>query len=746
MSIISISTVVLIFLMVLGALLGFLRGWAKSLARLGIVAGCFLFSFFLAPVFASLLMDNFVSGFVLTVFSQKIDFEQIASSIINNEETSNVLISSSETTAKLANALMHIVVNVVMFLLVFIVISLLAYIIYGIVVFVLSKTRKSEKPEKDGKYWGLKGVGGVIGLVGGVIVAFVFMVPVFGAMNICNKFIQEESASANAVAVAYDPVSTTCGKLYYTEDKNIGGVETYVSKYEEFKNKYDKSFIGGLFNFTGLSKLGAKTFDKLTIVDSDGMELDLSNEIVSMINVYNAYKNTFKKQSFNLADAESVDGLETLYNMATNSEIVKGYLTELVPNICEKWLAGEKYLGITFPISGDFEPLAKDLLKVLNTKSFSSMDENLKAIIGAIKVANQNGFILSIQEKKPLLEYFKNSDSFVEDEINELAKADDIQKVFPDIINDFMTIAHKELVKQEFDYSVYTLTQEELDRVNWQAEASTIQELTTTIVGVYEKTKDSTNSDVLIDCLKDVGATIDSARTSVLISRQTKKLLISYIESKNFELDALVDSINEHWDDENYKFEDMFDAIGKTAKLAQSISNNTGSLNMEELGSTLESVLFKEDGTVNSAVKEELKSLVASDTVQKLVGTSEEATVLTDMLDTLLDSTTKEDVQKNITAGEAVVKIINNNKNDGGIKLDGETEAEKQASAKEIIENIAGSDDVMGLLEDASNQSGSALKNMASGKTGNDYQVFVDSIDSANISESQKQILKNLFS
>lgn len=746
MSIISISTVVLVFLMVLGALLGFLRGWAKSLARLGIVAGCFLFSFFLAPVFSSLLMDNFVSGFVLTIFSQKIDFEQIASSIINNEETTNTLISSSETTAKLANALMHIAVNVVMFLLVFIVISLLAYIIYSIVVFVLSKTRKSEKPERNGKYWGLKSVGGVIGLVGGVIVAFVFMVPVFGVMNVCNKFIQEESASANALAVAYDPVSTTCGKLYYTEDKNIGGVETYVSKYEEFKNKYDKSFIGGLFNFTGLSKLGAKTFDKLTVVDSDGMELDLSNEIVSMINVYNAYKNTFKKQSFNLADAESVEGLETLYKTATNSEIVKGYLTELVPNICEKWLAGEKYLGIAFPISGDFEPLAKDLLKVLNTKSFSSMDENLKAIIGAIKVANQNGFILSIQEKKPLLEYFKDSDSFVEDEINELAKADDIQKVFPDIINDFMTIAHKELVKQEFDYSVYTLTQEELDRVNWQTEASTIQELTTTIVGVYEKTKDSTSSDVLIDCLKDVGATIDSARTSVLISRQTKKLLISYIESKNFELDALVDSINEHWDDENYKFEDMFDAIGKTAKLAQSISNNTGSLNMEELGSTLESVLFKEDGTVNSAVKEELKSLVASDTVQKLVGTSEEATVLTDMLDTLLDSTTKEDVQKNITAGEAVVKIINNNKNDGGIKLDGETEAEKQASAKEIIENIAGSDDVMGLLEDASNQSGSALKNMASGKTGNDYQVFVESIDSANISESQKQILKNLFS
>ena len=169
MSLISICSVAVIVVMLLCFGLGFLRGWKKSLIRFSIVLGCFLLSLFVGPAIASLLMKKFVNGFVLSVFSVRIDFEDAAGKIIDDKQFVEEVFSANSTTSDLTNAIMNVLLNMIVFIVMFIALFLLSLLIYGIVS--LATGRKTEKTQEEnrGKYWGLKSLGGFIGLVGGIV-------------------------------------------------------------------------------------------------------------------------------------------------------------------------------------------------------------------------------------------------------------------------------------------------------------------------------------------------------------------------------------------------------------------------------------------------------------------------------------------------------------------------------------------------------------------------------------------------
>ena len=67
-------------------------------------------------------------------------------------------------------------------------------------------------------------------------------VPVFGIMNVCDKFLKEDTKSE---ASAYNETCVIAGK-FYTDNDNIGQVESYLEKYDNFSKKYKKSFAGSV--------------------------------------------------------------------------------------------------------------------------------------------------------------------------------------------------------------------------------------------------------------------------------------------------------------------------------------------------------------------------------------------------------------------------------------------------------------------------------------------------------------------
>lgn len=749
---ISILTSVVLALLFVGFVLGFVRGWKKSLIRTSLVLASLLIAIFVAPVLASSITEKFVQGATFVGFGLNVDFEKVVADLVGDSVFANDLFSATGTTTSLATALLNVVLNVVTFLILFFSIFILSLIVYWIVVLVLHIKRKKdgEAPIKTMSYWWLKVLGGGIGLVSSLLLCFVLLTPVFGVMNVCDKFLKTTESSSSASAVNVN--SYVCGGLYYTEDETIGDVEGYIQKYAEIKKSYDKSFIGGFFNVTGVSSLGESTFNHLTNVSANGLELNVTNELVALIKTYNIYKENFVQGKFDLANNDSLDGVLQIYELADDSKIVKSYIEEFVPKFCERWLAGEKFLGISNPVKGEFEPLVREVLQVFNTTNSTRIKTNINAVVGAIKVANNNDVILNVREGKDLIEILSNNQTFVKEEVLQLTSTTELKYATPKILQTFIEIAYDKIVGGEVDFDDIQLTNQQIDAINWNVESALMQSLSNNVLEVYDAVNGSTDSSAMADQLTNVGEAIDDARASIVLSKHFQVFIEGFISSDKIKLNENVkasilkpialknadgtENADCKWNDEDYSFAVTFGAIGEAAKVAQSIVQGSGSVNLDSLSGLIK------DAIGNENVKDTINNILENDAVKDMLGTDNSVQVVTDLLDGFVNNTaTNEDVDKAIVAGQEIVNLVNNSKNGGELKLSGETETEKIASANKIVENIASSEVVMDLI-DAQNSSLAGV----SSDLGGDSDILKSAIDTnTNLTTEQKTILNKLF-
>lgn len=747
MKLVTIITSVCLSLIFIGFLIGFLRSWKKSLIRFGILLGSLLMAIFLSPVISSKLMSVFVKGNTFEGFGMTLNFEDMVAGMVGDEAFVADLMSANSTTSDLAASLLHVVMNIIGFLGIFFIIWFVSLLIYWIVVLILRLRRKKDEEagevvvEKNAPYWWFKVLGGGIGIFSMIIICFVVMTPVFGVMNVCDKFLE---TSTTASASMPNTSSLICGELYYDEDENIGGVEGYIKKYAAIRKDYNKSFIGKTFNFFGISKLGTATFNRLTNVATGNLKLNVTNELVSVIKTYNIYKEVFVANKFDITNNDSIDGVLKIYDVANESEIVQGYLEELVPKLCTRWTNDEKFLGIEMPIKGQMAPLAKSIFKVFTTTNATRIESNVRALAGVIKVANNNGLIKAVQEGTDLVSFLSNNTTFVKDAVLQLSSTNELRHAMPAIMCDFTEIVYDTVVGGEATFEEAQLTNEQIDQIVWETEANLLQGISNSVLDVYNATKDNSNSSAMADQLVNVGRIIDNSKNSMLLSKPFKVFIDGFINSSNFNLDASVkttiaDAIDEHWNDTNYSFEKMFGTIQETIKVTQSIVNGNGSIDLGDLSGVLGDIIENED------VKDTIKDALTSDIVTQIAGNSQTTEVLTDMLGSFIDGTSKDTIEKDIAAGQEIINIVDAamNSENKELVLEGSTPAEKQAKADEILETIADSTVVMDMIESADNQ---AVKDIAQSITGSDAQILVDSISTnENLTPEQKAILNGLF-
>ena len=604
MSIISILTTVIMGILGIGLLLAFFRGWKKSLIRLGLVALALIVSIVFTPMISSSFIEKFTDGTTISIFSLTINFEEVLASAGEGIDLSELL-GAGSTTNELAYALMNIVINLVLFILLFIVISLVSLIIYWIVCLIVKiKTRYDEKPEiqRNGKYWGLKALSMFIGLVGSFVICFVIMTPVFGVMDVCNTLIEESAQSSEDTANAATPNSFICGNLYYTEDENIGKIEEYIEKYAVIKNQYDSSFIGKFMNFTGLSKVGGATFDRLTTVKQGGLNVKLTDEFVNIAQAYNSYKVIFVKGTFDETDNNDIDALVKLYDQAIESEIIKNYVVELVPTISKKWSNGEKFLGIECPISGDWGEVLKDTLAVFKIDNITRISNNLKAVANAVKVANNNGVIKAVKENQKIQDIILENDKFVKEEVLVLTSTNELKENISIILNDVFEVLYKQMIGVEKDFSDNVLTVQDIATLNqtngWVQESENIQTTVSSISDIYTFIKNGSESEDLLDQLEKLGKAIDSARNSKLISKPFKTFIYDLIDNKiNFKdeiKEELLNNINNKCDDAAFSYQSMFKAVQEAAKLAKDITEGLEDVSLDNLADTLGTIIENE--------------------------------------------------------------------------------------------------------------------------------------------------------
>ena len=745
----------IIGLLVIGFLIGVWRGWKKSLARFIALLVILLIALFLTPVISSAIINACTDGTTISIFGFTYDFQELVSSIAGSSEGLGDIVAADGTTTELAFALMNVAVNVVLFVAMFLVLSLLALFVHFIVFLVLRS-----KAKKNGTLTAKKAanrlIGGGIGFFSMIIICFTFLIPVFGVMNICNTFITDEKGgeSANASVLTSSSIQNYLGaNLYYTEDENIGTVETYVETYAKIKENYDKSPMGAVFNALGISKLGSISFNYLTSVKSGDLEVNVTNEIVSVIKVYNEYKETFVANKFDITNNNSVDGIISIYDVATTSKIVQSYIIELLPKLCENWSNGEAFLGIEPPVSGEMTQMLNHVLEIFKTDDINRISNNLKAVMGVVKVANNNNLISTIQAGDvDVMEFLAGNETFVKDAVLQLSTTPELRSNLPIIINDALAIGYKSVVGEDASFSGGNLTSEEIAAINWNSEADVFQKLVNTLLSVFENLQDdgstSESSNQMLNELSSIGEAIDLSRNSVILSDPMKEFITGFINTEKVSLSLDIKSqingnINNYWASETYSFKAMFKTLQETASLVDKMTSDPENVTLENIKDTLVTVAGSQE------MKDSIKDLIGSDIVDELVPEEykETASAVTEMFGTFIDEITPEKIEQDIAAADEIINIINVSQNHGGNLSLGETEEEKKQAANNLVETIANSSAVMAVVDAVNtNTDASAIKDVVN-SLGGDVTYIQDALESEelNIPAEAKDALANLF-
>lgn len=760
MSVISIISIAILSLIVVGILIGIIRGWKKSLARFVILLVSLIVSLFVSPAISNVVISNFTSGTTLTVASFSVDFKEVLNSFLNNEQMVDDMLSANSTTTELAKSVMNVAINIALFLAIFLIIAIFSLIIYWIVCLILhSKAKKhgTLTPKKAAN----RLCGGLLGALSMIVIGFALLTPVFGVMNICDKFLAEESTSASATTItasASSPTSLVCSELFYTDSKEIGKVETYVETYAKIREEYNSSAMGKVFNSIGVSKLGTLGFNYLTTVEQGSLKVNLTDEFVSIIGAYNLYKENFVKNSFDITSVDSIDGIIEIFEQAEKSEIVKSYLTEFIPKFCERWEAGETFLGISCPVQGEYNKVFLDALQILKTNSYDRISSNILTILKTVKVANadEHQAIKKIRdEKMSITDFLENDKTFVQDVIVSLASTNEFKNNLPVISGDALEILYKQIISNETSFDDNRLTNEEIAAIDWNKEGETIGALTSKILSVYSSTKGSgSDASAMTDQLTTIGEVIDLSRKSAMLSKPLQTFLIGFVQSESFTLDEKIKTkvegyLTDKWNSETFEFATMFGTIQEASQVAKNVLNSGENISLGDLKEVISTIIDNDD------VKDTIKDLITDNVITQMFpsdnsGTSE---ILTDMLGTFLDNTNSKTLEKDIAAGEKIVDIVSqSNNNEGKITLDGEDKEAKQATANQLVADIAASDAIMSMIESANDTSGentAAIKSVI-GNLSDDGDVSyikesIKSLPEESISNENREILANLF-
>lgn len=732
---------VCLFLLFAGFFIGFARNWCRSLIRLGIVLFAFMISLIFAPIISNALSGSFVNGTTLNIFNFSIDFEEEIQGILGNGIGEDFSLISGEV-GEFAKALVSVIISIASFLIAFFSIVFVSLIIYFIVIIILKCVSKKNKEEKTPSSIGLRFVGAVEGFLTTFIICFAILIPIFGVMNVCDKFLQDsETPSTERVASAYSAGSLVCGQLFYTEDKKIGQVEEYVKVYADIKEMYDSSVIGKIFGLTRLDDVGSVFFDYLTRAKVEGENVALSDEVVVAVETYNLYKQTFKENSFSLENNDSLDGVLSMVNKASESVFVSNIVEKLVPVVADRWINDDKFFGISLPVEEQYKEIAKDALQVFKaTNSIGRIRFNLSTIIDGVKIVNDHNFIANLNASG-LISALGEDKTIIKEVIICLSATEEFKNNLPAILNNSIVLLYDTMVG---DGNLSYDSDREYLVESYESEADIIQRFVSQIIELYGEldVSDDGNSVLVNENLGKLGRAMDIARESVIISDSVKLFMINYINSDKISFEdnsvksTLTSYINDKWDlseNSDFKFEDTFSSLSKLVNFASSTTANSD-IKFSDLALALEEIQTSEVLSQNI-----LEILNDTDIIACFVGESDNLNVLTDILVSFIENGNVESQEVDLNASQVIMDLIN---------LDSQTQINEE-TAEEMLITLTRSNAVMIMIEEAVyGEEPSTLQNLISQNVSLEVvYAFESAIENSNtISEMDKEVLIRLFS
>ena len=672
----GIIGIIFVGLIIIGLLLGLLRGLKRSLLRLGGVIISAILAFFLTPLFSNAILNMDLTKFNLTIGN--VGVTTVNDTIINylkSIDTVADIISSSHTAESLILRVPVGIANLFLFLLMFLVISLIMLLIYAIIApFIVKKVDKNGDPANKHRLSGC-----AIGVVQAVIVFAVIFLPFAGAINFCNKeinYINEYNNQSNTVtSTSYNNSNTVYADDINNLPKETGSGQESANLIDDYFGQFNNAWPLKILNVFGYKSISTKSVEYLTTIKTDNKQkIKLTEEADNLVKVYVRIER-LKDINVNNLTSEDLDVVDEAIDYLFESKIIPEIANELIVTVAKSW-AGEgeaTILALTKPsIDGELSGALDSVINELKLSTPTTLKADLKALVKTVKVLNKSGLLKAISNKE-------GNDAVINC-LTEGTNAIDFVGAMTDGVTLKNSLPKVIEAGLKFCYPLLNITEEEsktfiisttASQVNWETEKVYLGNVFSCFGKVYKSLQLEGNIEDKID-YEALGCALNNIRSSQLLNCPIEgdttlgKELTVLLVRKNLGKDetaiaTLENSIRSTYD--TIDFENALKTVSATIKVAKQLQNSLDSLNTDDLINVL-------DGMDTNQSTDMIKSITSKENLTQLGVEESTANAISKVVNSVSDYSklevkeelpaTAEDKQNAVDAMKSVYSVIKN--------------------------------------------------------------------------------------
>lgn len=371
------------FILVLGALLGFFRGWKKSVVDIGVAV-------------ISLILSAIIAAPILSAFEGSID-PFIRDIVIQNlgEESYTQLMEASPTVDMLISKLPVALLAPVAFMLIFSLIAFVASFFVPLIASAIFGSDKKKKSKKEGEEASEQEEGEkkpmsrmnrhLLGIPGGIvcaaIVTFAILLPFAGYIGAVNDALDELKASESQDA------------------QNAIESDTFNSINEILEPLGDDVALNITYTMGGKA-----LFNAITSVNINDERYPVSRALSTAINII-VDAEPLTNASFENYGETQVTALNNIREDVDGEPLVTSLVAEIVSGAARSWEKGETFLTIKKPeVEGNFGSIIDKLLSIYATMTYDTVSSDLRVITDLFSVLIENDAMSVLKDNDKLMD------------------------------------------------------------------------------------------------------------------------------------------------------------------------------------------------------------------------------------------------------------------------------------------------------------------------------------------------------
>lgn len=340
----GVSLGLILFFLVIGFLVGLIRGVKRSAVHIAFVVVSILVAFFITrPIVNAVLGINFIFD------GESMSISEYILKLINDNA---VDLSNFDSASTFIQTLPSAIASPIVFM----VVMILVYFVIDIIYLIVARIAFGKKKDDLAMHKAHRLPGGLVGIVEACLFVFVLFAPITSLTSTYSEILSQSSASAVQV-------DTQNGKQHL---QTVGDIlsENIPSEVADMLDAFNKSAIGRVCSIGGINNF---LFDELSNIKVDGEKIHIREEIVTLLDSYDEFVflyNDIVDENYENLDFSS---FKKSITFVIENNLFKAVLSDTIGDVVVNFNQLDEDFIKDLPV------LAKDIITTLQTR-FSAQD------------------------------------------------------------------------------------------------------------------------------------------------------------------------------------------------------------------------------------------------------------------------------------------------------------------------------------------------------------------------------------